>query len=252
MRFAFPDPQPLGVLGALLQLDDLSLGYDRASGPILTHVSLSVEARSRISIVGANGSGKSTVLAALMGELQPWAGSVVRHHGARVAYFAQHHVSSLDLSLTPVQHLHRLYPGETEETYRQHLGSYSLTGATALQPMRVLSGGERSRVVFASITWDAPHILVLDEPSNHLDFQTLDALQSAIALFLGAVILVSHDQHLVARFGGDLYEVAEGTMRRVSVPFASWIERLTARSRRRAVRAADGAAAAAAGASKRR
>jgi ATPase subunit of ABC transporter with duplicated ATPase domains len=212
--FKLGPPPELLVHGPTLQLRDVSVRYgDRT---ILTHVSLDVPARgTRLGIVGANGSGKSTVLALLAGTLAPTSGGVVRHHSLRVGVFAQHDVARLDPSSTPVRHLHAAFPDgayATEHDARQALGGFGLSGPIALQPIRTLSGGQKTRLVLATLALSQPHVLLLDEPSHHLDLPSVEALIGALTAFAGSVVLVAHDQHLLARVATTVYRVERGTL----------------------------------------
>jgi len=180
---------------------------DHANAPLLfANLDLTIRAGSKIGIVGNNGAGKSTLLGLLCGILPPSAGEVRRHPECRVAFFAQHLVEALDLRLTPVQHLlgldeplaRQMKAGpNAEQNARQVLGRFGLAGNHALAPIGTLSGGQKARLVFASITLCEPHVLVLDEPSNHLDLVTRVALLDAVHGFAGASVWVSHDQQLM-------------------------------------------------------
>merc|ERR1711991_87963 len=219
----FPSPGELGTMVDLIQLDDVTVGYERKVGPILENVTLTIEHGSRITILGNNGCGKSTLLKTIMGQLTPWSGTVHLAHGARVAMYAQHHMDALDHSVSAVHWLHSKYPGCSEQEYRQQLGRFDLSGDTPLLPISSLSGGQKARLVLATITWDAPHVLILDEPSNNLDHDTLNALIDALKDYTGAVILVSHDQHLISAFDGIPYLAVEGTLSRYEPGFAAYV-----------------------------
>lgn len=219
-------------------------------GPhLLNDVTLNVECRSRIGILGANGAGKSTLLALLSGALQPASGEVKRHHNLKVAQFTQHHVDQLNLDQTPIEHMASTYPGTKTASIRSHLGAFGLGGALATRPIGTLSGGQKSRVVFATVTFTNPHILILDEPTNHLDFDAQEALQDALAAFDGGVILVSHSQSLISSVCTQLYEVRRGFVKPVPEGFAAWVGRQVERAAARIASStivSDAAAAAAA------
>ncbi|KAK9161064.1 hypothetical protein Syun_007405 [Stephania yunnanensis] len=162
-----------------------------------------------VTVVGANGIGKSTILKLISGELQPSSGTVYRSAKVRIAVFSQHHVDGLDLSSNPLLYMMRCYPGVPEQKLRAHLGSFGVTGNLALQPMYTLSGGQKSRVAFAKITFKKPHIILLDEPSNHLDLDAVEALIQGLVLFQGGVLMVSHDEHLISGSVGELWVVSD-------------------------------------------
>lgn len=164
-RFSFPQPEPLGTLGPILQLREIGFSYSPNEKPIFSNVTLEVEPNSRIGILGKNGEGKSTLLGILAGTFQPTQGEVRKHHNLKIGYFAQHHVHQLDMNMCPLEHFMKHFPTEKELTIRKHLGKFGLHGDTALEPIQYLSGGEKSRLVFATLTWTQPHILIMDEPT---------------------------------------------------------------------------------------
>jgi len=172
-------------------------------------VNLRIDNDSRIAIVGRNGSGKSTLLGLIVGQLTPTKGEMYRYHNLRIGYFSQHHVDQLNLALSPLEHFMAKFKGIKEQEARAHLGSFGVQGNLALQKMSTLSGGQKSRVVFATITFEDPHMMVMDEPTNHLDFDTIEALTNAISEYQGAVLIVSHDQSLVASVAKELQIVAK-------------------------------------------
>jgi ATPase subunit of ABC transporter with duplicated ATPase domains len=184
---------------------------DHANSPLLFgNLDLTIRAGNKVGIVGPNGAGKSTLLGLLTGLLTPSSGEALRHPECRVAYFAQHLVEALDVRLSPVQHLLNLDEPlaremktgpNAEQNARQVLGRFGLAGSLALAPIGTLSGGQKARLVFASITLSRPHLLVLDEPTNHLDLVTSGALLDALRDFPGASICVSHDQTIMDSCG---------------------------------------------------
>ncbi|KAH9775006.1 ABC transporter F family member 3 [Citrus sinensis] len=189
--------------------DDASFGYP--GGPILfKNLNFGIDLDSRIAMVGPNGIGKSTILKLIAGELQPSSGTVFRSAKVRIAVFSQHHVDGLDLSSNPLLYMMRCFPGVPEQKLRAHLGSFGVTGNLALQPMYTLSGGQKSRVAFAKITFKKPHIILLDEPSNHLDLDAVEALIQGLVLFQGGILMVSHDEHLISGSVEELWVVSEG------------------------------------------
>ncbi|KAF3434224.1 hypothetical protein FNV43_RR25327 [Rhamnella rubrinervis] len=207
-KFEFPTPDDRP--GApIISFSDASFGYP--GGPLLfKNLNFGIDLDSRIAMVGPNGIGKSTILKLIAGELQPSSGTVFRSAKVRIAVFSQHHVDGLDLSSNPLLYLMRCYPGVPEQKLRAHLGSFGVTGNLALQPMYTLSGGQKSRVAFAKITFKKPHIILLDEPSNHLDLDAVEALIQGLVLFQGGVLMVSHDEHLISGSVEELWVVSEG------------------------------------------
>ncbi|CAL0323066.1 unnamed protein product [Lupinus luteus] len=207
-KFEFPTPDDRP--GApIISFSDASFGYP--GGPILfRNLNFGIDLDSRIAMVGPNGIGKSTILKLIAGELQPTSGTVFRSAKVRIAVFSQHHVDGLDLSSNPLLYMMRCYPGVPEQKLRAHLGSFGVTGNLALQPMYTLSGGQKSRVAFAKITFKKPHILLLDEPSNHLDLDAVEALIQGLVLYQGGILMVSHDEHLISGSVEELWAVSDG------------------------------------------
>ena len=179
----------------LLTLSDADLGYpDRT---ILRQQSLTLIPGARIGLLGANGAGKSTLIKTLVGDLSLQAGE--RHEGEhlRIGYFAQHQLEALDMQASPLLHLQRISPKASDQELRNFLGSFGFIGDDALDPVGRFSGGEKARVALALIAWQKPNLLLLDEPTNHLDLEVRLALTLALQDFEGALILVSHDRHLL-------------------------------------------------------
>nr|VDC59496.1 unnamed protein product [Brassica rapa] len=207
-KFEFPTPDDKPG-PPIISFSDASFGYP--GGPLLfRNLNFGIDLDSRIAMVGANGIGKSTILKLISGELQPSSGTVFRSAKVRVAVFSQHHVDGLDLSSNPLLYMMRCYPGVPEQKLRSHLGSLGVTGNLALQPMYTLSGGQKSRVAFAKITFKKPHLLLLDEPSNHLDLDAVEALIQGLVLFQGGICMVSHDEHLISGSVDELWVVSDG------------------------------------------
>ncbi|KAL9439639.1 hypothetical protein AB3S75_025158 [Citrus x aurantiifolia] len=207
-KFEFPTPDDRPG-PPIISFSDASFGYP--GGPILfKNLNFGIDLDSRIAMVGPNGIGKSTILKLIAGELQPSSGTVFRSAKVRIAVFSQHHVDGLDLSSNPLLYMMRCFPGVPEQKLRAHLGSFGVTGNLALQPMYTLSGGQKSRVAFAKITFKKPHIILLDEPSNHLDLDAVEALIQGLVLFQGGILMVSHDEHLISGSVEELWVVSEG------------------------------------------
>ncbi|KAG7650547.1 F-box-like domain superfamily [Arabidopsis thaliana x Arabidopsis arenosa] len=207
-KFEFPTPEDKPG-PPIISFSDASFGYP--GGPLLfRNLNFGIDLDSRIAMVGPNGIGKSTILKLISGDLQPSSGTVFRSAKVRVAVFSQHHVDGLDLSSNPLLYMMRCYPGVPEQKLRSHLGSLGVTGNLALQPMYTLSGGQKSRVAFAKITFKKPHLLLLDEPSNHLDLDAVEALIQGLVLFQGGICMVSHDEHLISGSVDELWVVSDG------------------------------------------
>lgn len=190
-RFAEPERTP----EQLVVLEKLAAGYGERR--VIDNVNMTVRAGERIGVLGVNGAGKSTLIKAIVGDLKPMNGEVRRGQGLVVGYFAQHQLESLDARETPLEVMKRKAPLEREQTLRDHLGKFKFSGDFVDAKIATLSGGEKARLALALIVWDKPNLLVLDEPTNHLDMATREALTVALSGFDGALLLVSHDRHLV-------------------------------------------------------
>lgn len=209
VQFRFPDVEKLSP--PIVQMSEVSFGYS-PDHMLLRNVDLDVQLDSRIGIVGPNGAGKTTVLKLLTGALEPTTGHVSKNGRLRMGYFAQHHVDALDMDTSPVGFMARHYPGRSDEDYRRHLGAFGITGTTGLQRMGLLSGGQKSRVAFACLSLTEPHVLVLDEPSNHLDIEAMDAMAAALRNFAGGVLMVSHDVTMLQSVCTSLWVCSRGTV----------------------------------------
>ena len=201
---------PSGRLPAppLLTMDGVRAGYGQKV--VLDRLSLRIDPDDRIALLGANGNGKSTFAKLVAGRLQPLAGEIVRARGLVVGFFAQHQIEELDAGATALEHLARRLPQESEQSLRERLARFGLTQERATTAAAHLSGGERTRLALALVCLEPPNLLVLDEPTNHLDIDSRAALVEAITAFEGAVILISHDRHLVEATADRLWLVAEG------------------------------------------
>lgn len=204
--FEFPDPESLPP--PLLRLDEVTAGYDGKA--VLNRITLRIDAEDRIALMGANGNGKSTLIRLLAGRLDPMSGEIGRHRKLKIGYFAQHQADELDFDDTPVQALAKRRPGDIDERLRAQLGRFGFSQERADTPIGSLSGGEKARLLFALMTAEAPHVLLLDEPTNHLDIAAREGLVQAINAYQGAVIIVSHDPHVVELTADTLWLVADG------------------------------------------
>lgn len=191
----------------LLRVKDMSFGYDHQL--LFQHVHLILQAGARIALLGPNGAGKSTLIKLLTGEIKPTSGTLEWTPNIRIGYFAQHQLENLDGNATPLQHMLRLAPTQTELDLRKFLGRFGLGGDSEDRPVVSFSGGEKSRLALALLAWQKPHLLLLDEPTNHLDLDMRDALTLALEAYTGAVVLVSHDRSLVRAVADELWLVAD-------------------------------------------
>ena len=208
-RFAFPEPARLAP--PILALDHVTVGYGGV--PVLSNIHLSVDMDDRIALLGANGNGKSTLAKLIAGRLDPISGDVRRSGKLKVGYFAQHQADELILDETPVAHMARALPRATPPVVRAQLARFGLDADRAETPCGNLSGGEKARLLLALATRDAPQLLILDEPTNHLDIDAREALVRALSDYEGAVLLITHDPHLVELVADRLWLVADGTVR---------------------------------------
>ena len=205
-RFHFrpADDQP----NPLLQLDQLAVGYDGVA--LLRAVDMVLRPGDRIALLGPNGAGKSTLIKTLAGQLPALEGSRSEAQGLRIGYFAQHQMDQLKADETPLQHLIRLDRAATEQQLRDFLGGFGFSGDQATDPVAPFSGGEKARLALALIVYQQPNLLLLDEPTNHLDLDMRHALSEALQDYTGAVVLVSHDRHLLRITCDELLLVDDG------------------------------------------
>ncbi|HEX2887437.1 ABC-F family ATP-binding cassette domain-containing protein [Vineibacter terrae] len=239
VEFAFPSPDQLPP--PLITMDHAAVGYAEGT-PVLQKLDLRIDMDDRIALLGQNGNGKSTFIRLVADRLKPMAGTVRKSGKMRVGYFSQQQEEELDLDGTPFEHMRRLMPDATPTQVRSQLGRFMFSGPRADQTVRSLSGGEKTRLLFALMTRDAPHVLLLDEPTNHLDMDSRTALVEALNEYEGAVILVSHDAHLVRLVADRLWLVAGGTCTQFEGDLDDYERQLLAE--RGAARNGNGAAAA--------
>lgn len=220
LSFDFPDPDPLRP--PLITLDMASVGY-AAGTPILERLNLRLDPDDRIALLGRNGNGKTTLARLLAAQLAPMDGAMNAAGKMRVGYFTQYQVEELDGDDTPLEHMTRQMQGATPGAVRAQLGRFGFSGQKATTEVKKLSGGERARLALALITREAPHMLILDEPTNHLDVDAREALVQALNGYSGAVVLVSHDRHMLELTADRLVLVDSGTAKE----FAGSIEDYT-------------------------
>ncbi|WP_263143925.1 ATP-binding cassette domain-containing protein [Pseudomonas sp. RIT-PI-AD] len=207
--FAFREADKIS--SPLLDLAEGRLGYGEKT--VLQQVKLQLTPGARIGLLGPNGAGKSTLIKTLSGELQPLGGELRRGENLAIGYFAQHQLDALDPKASPLLHIQRLAPSEREQTLRDFLGGFDFRGNRCDEPVLNFSGGEKARLALALIAWQKPNLLLLDEPTNHLDLEMRLALTMALQEFSGAVLVVSHDRHLLKSTTDEFLLVADGQVR---------------------------------------
>ncbi|MEN1929225.1 ABC-F family ATP-binding cassette domain-containing protein [Luteimonas sp. MJ250] len=246
VRIDFPAPARLPH--ALLRLNHADCGYPGAAKAastggaatvILRDANFGLEAGDRIGLLGPNGAGKSTLVKSLVGDLPLLTGERYAHPDLRIGYFAQHTVEALVAGTSPIDHLRELSPNASTQDFRNFMGKWSFPGDRAFESIDGFSGGERARLALALIAWRQPNVLLLDEPTNHLDLEMREALAEALADFPGAIVLVSHDRHLIGLVADTYWRVSEGVVRPFDGDlddYAAWL-----RSRPQDARAATAA-----------
>jgi ATP-binding cassette subfamily F protein 3 len=206
-------PEPDRLLSPpIVALDHVSVGYVPGN-PVLKGLTLRIDNDDRIALLGSNGNGKSTLVKLIASRLDPFEGSITRAPRIKIAYFAQHQLDELDADATVYEHVRNLMPDATESKVRAVAGSLGFSALNADKAVEKLSGGEKARLMMGLATFGGPHLLILDEPTNHLDIDSRAALIEAINEYSGAVILVSHDRHLLDACADRLWLVADGKVK---------------------------------------
>ena len=205
--FNFTISETEKISNPLISLSDSSLGYNT---PILSMVNLSIAPGDRIGLLGPNGAGKSTLIKSIVGSISLIDGQREAGTNFKVGYFSQHQVDDLDLSISAFTHIQRLDETQTEKQIRTYLGGFNFKGDKVKDPIHLFSGGEKARLAFAIISYQKPNILLMDEPTNHLDMEMRHALTIALQTFRGAILLISHDRHLLNSSVDHFYLVDNG------------------------------------------
>ncbi len=226
-RIEFSEPAKLPF--SLIRLNHVNAGYGD-DAVILEEVGFGLEAGQRVGLLGPNGAGKTTLVKTLVGDLPVLAGERSAHPDMKIGYFAQHTVESLREGATPMDHFRDIDPDGVNQNFRDFLGKWNFPGDRAFEPVDGFSGGERARLALALIAWQQPNVLLLDEPTNHLDLEMREALAEALSIFEGAIVMVSHDRHLIGLVCDTFWRVADGVVE----PFAGDLDEYAAWLRTRA------------------
>ena len=226
-RIEFSEPAKLPF--SLIRLNHVNAGYGD-DAVILKDVGFGLEAGQRVGLLGPNGAGKTTLVKTLVGDLSPLVGERSAHPDMKIGYFAQHTVESLREGATPMDHFRDIDPDGVNQNFRDFLGKWNFPGDRAFEPVDGFSGGERARLALALIAWQQPNVLLLDEPTNHLDLEMREALAEALSIFEGAIVMVSHDRHLIGLVCDTFWRVADGVVE----PFAGDLDEYAAWLRTRA------------------
>jgi ATP-binding cassette subfamily F protein 3 len=247
-RFAIPSSEPLGR--PIIAINDVTFDYSyynkdddgndtttkKASNEyLLQKVNFGVDNASKIALLGANGQGKTTLLNLIMGHIRPIGGSVTVNSGLRIGHFTQHHSERFDLNLSAIENMLNIFNDKTQDDQiiRSFLGKFQIQGVDALKPMRLLSGGQKSRVSFAVLAYQKPHLLIIDEGSNHLSMDAVDALIQAIQQFKGGLLVVSHDQYFVNKLCNELWVIEDGKATQFDGTFDEYKSQSAKRTRKR-------------------
>ncbi|MCK5354072.1 MAG: ATP-binding cassette domain-containing protein, partial [Methyloprofundus sp.] len=208
--FHFSFPEPGKMPNPMIKLDDVSIGYENKS--ILNKVDLFISPGARIGLLGPNGAGKSTLIKVLANEMAIQSGEAQYADTLKLGYFAQHQLEQLRLDESPLWHLQKINPQATEKELRNFLGGFNFKDDKIFESIAPFSGGEKARMVLALLVYQNPNLLLLDEPTNHLDLEMRHALSVALQDYQGAIIMVSHDRHMLRSVTDQLYLVANGSV----------------------------------------
>ncbi|HVY52315.1 MAG TPA: ABC-F family ATP-binding cassette domain-containing protein [Devosia sp.] len=222
--FTFPNPKK-AMASPMITFDNVSTGY--GEHVVLRHITNRIDPDDRIALVGVNGNGKSTFAKLLAGDLKPMGGEMRRGKGLEIAYFAQHQMDKLRPQQTPLEHVTALMPYDSEAKRRSRVAQMGLTTSRMDTPAKNLSGGERARLLLGLITFSGPGMLILDEPTNHLDIDSRDALVEALNEYTGAVLIISHDRHLIDSTVDKLWIAQNGTIEEFDEDIDSYQRMLT-------------------------
>jgi ATP-binding cassette subfamily F protein 3 len=207
--FSFTIPETEKISNPLVTLENSFLGYEE---PILSNINITICPGDRIGLLGPNGAGKSTLIKSIVGNLKVIDGERKVGGNFKVGYFSQHQVDDLDLTISAFQHIQRLDESKTEKQIRTYLGGFDFRGDKVKDTIKLFSGGEKARLAFAIIAYQKPNILLMDEPTNHLDMEMRHALTIALQTFKGAILLISHDRHLLSSSVDSFYLVDKGAL----------------------------------------
>jgi len=202
--------------GFVVQIKNVGFRYTTDLPFLFRGAEMGIDSKSRIVLLGENGNGKTTLVRLMLGDLEATEGTITHASGVRIALVNQHHADQIDLTLSPLRFMLDKFPGdgsyEHEQAIRSHLSGCGVTSQLMTLPASALSGGQRSRVSLAAVSYTKPHVLVLDEPTNNLDLESVVALADCIERFEGGVVLVSHDQYFVGRVAKEVWVVDGGAV----------------------------------------
>jgi ATP-binding cassette subfamily F protein 3 len=201
-RFHFPKLDQLPNF--LMQVEALTIGFD---APLMQKINLAIRSETRIGLLGFNGSGKSTLLKVLAQQLEPLAGDIIRAKKLKIGYYAQHQVDELNQQSTPFELIQKLDPKASAQEVRNYLGGFDFRGDRINEKIGIFSGGEKARLALAKVVRSEPNLLLMDEPTNHLDLEMVHALTVALQEYEGALIIVSHDRHLLSNTVDEFYSI---------------------------------------------